>query len=195
MINNEQIGTEQRSQKICSSLSQNIKINLKKTTEQDFPFFQRWLDEKENNKWYTSFYRLVKYNEIIHSLTIKKKENCIFTIFDDEKPIGFIGLYNIDPLDKSAMIWDALGDKTYARKGVMTTAMHLCIQQAFSTLGLHSISGWLVEDNIPALRVAEKNNFKRIGVQRECHFIDGVFKNRILVDLTINDIKEDLEKQ
>ena len=193
MINYGPPEMEQSGQENRSSFPQDLKINLKKTTEQDFPFFKRWIDEKENSKWFTSIYRLGKYNEITHLLTLKKKENYIFTIFDADKPIGLIGLYNIDLLDKSAMIWDVLGDKAYVRKGVMTTAMRLCIQEAFSTLGLHSIYGWLVEDNIPALRVAEKNNFKRIGIQRECHFMDGTFKNRILVDLTVDDVKDDIK--
>ena len=60
----------------------------------------------------------------------------------------------------------------------------------FTELGLHVVSAWTVETNIPAQRVLEGLHFKYIGRQRQCHYIDGRPYDRLLFDLLATEHQE-----
>ena len=53
---------------------------------------------------------------------------------------------------------------------------------AFRELGLHAINTWIVDGN-PSRRLIERVNFRFIGRQRQCHYIDGECRDRLLYDL------------
>lgn len=48
---------------------------------------------------------------------------------------------------------------------------------------------WIVKRNY-TISVCEKLGFKMIGRQRQCHLLDGVFKDRILFDILHSEFKE-----
>ena len=52
----------------------------------------------------------------------------------------------------------------------------------FRELGLDAIHTWIVDGN-PSIHVARKVNFKPIGRQRQCHYIDGQPYDRLWFDL------------
>lgn len=57
------------------------------------------------------------------------------------------------------------------------------VRLAFDRLNLHSLYAYVAETNVSSIRVLEKNNFRRGGVHRESHIMNGVFLNRIFYDL------------
>jgi RimJ/RimL family protein N-acetyltransferase len=60
---------------------------------------------------------------------------------------------------------------------------------AFEELGLHAVTTWVVEHN-PSIRLVEATNFRFIGRQRQCHYIDGEPFDRLLFDLLASEHKE-----
>ncbi len=168
-------------------------INIKEAQESDFIFFEKWFNDSENSQWLMSIYRLGRYNEIIHAISLKKSNNFFNIIYDASKPIGFVGISLIDYLDKTGMIWYVLGDKFYVNKGVTTLAVNLILKKAFNDLKLHSIQACVAEDNKASIRVLEKNNFKVVGVQRESHSMENKFMNKIWFDILATEFEDEFE--
>ena len=160
-----------------------MNIRLEMVRDTDFELLASWFHNPENNKWLISRYNLERYNQIIHTRILKKSDNFFCMVYDLYQPIGFVGLSLIDNLDKTGMIWYILGERSYAGQSVMTIAVNLLLEKAFTDLKLHSIQAIVAEKNAASLRVLEKNNFKRSGIQRESHFIEGGFQNRMCFDI------------
>jgi len=59
----------------------------------------------------------------------------------------------------------------------------------FTELRLRAINTWIVEHN-PSIRVAERVQFKPIGRQRQCHYIDGRPYDRLWFDLLASEHQE-----
>ncbi len=160
-----------------------MNIHLERARDSDFELIAPWLNDPENSTWLLSLYRLRKYNRIIHGMVLKKSDNLLYLVYDGDQPLGLAGLYLIDLIDKTAMLWYVLGDKSYAGQGVMTAAVNLLLEKAFIDLKLHSVQALVAEENSASQRVLEKNNFKRSGIQREAHARGDHFQNRICFDL------------
>jgi RimJ/RimL family protein N-acetyltransferase len=113
----------------------------------------------------------------------------VFTADDHDTPIGVVGLNDVDRRFRTAWIWAVLGDRTRARRGYASRAVGRMLTLAFQELGLHAVSTWIVEHN-PSIGVAHRNNFRFIGRQRQCHYIDGQPYDRLWFDLLASEHKE-----
>jgi RimJ/RimL family protein N-acetyltransferase len=82
----------------------------------------------------------------------------------------------------AARFWVVLGDKAYAGQGYASRATSRMLTLGFWELGLEAIHTWIVEQN-PSVRVAQRVNFKPIGRQRHCHYIDGRAYDRLWFDI------------
>jgi len=60
---------------------------------------------------------------------------------------------------------------------------------AFRELGLRAVNTWLVDGN-PSLRIIKRLGFRGIGRQRQCHYIDGRPRDRLLFDLLASEHRE-----
>jgi RimJ/RimL family protein N-acetyltransferase len=113
----------------------------------------------------------------------------IFTSDRDDEAIGVVGLGDVNRAFRTARIWVVLGEKSFRFRGHATRATSKMLTLGFTELGLHVISTWIVEHN-PSVRVAEHVNFKPIGRQRQCHWIDGRPYDRLLYDLLASEHRE-----
>jgi RimJ/RimL family protein N-acetyltransferase len=113
----------------------------------------------------------------------------IFTADDDRTPIGVVALSNINPHFKTANFWVVLGDKGYGGQGYASRATSRMLSLGFKELGLHSINTWIVEHN-PSIGVAQRVQFRPVGRQRQCHYIDGCAYDRLLFDMLAPEHKE-----
>ncbi len=62
----------------------------------------------------------------------------------------------------------------------MGEALEAIIDYGFKFLNLHRIEALVGKENIPSLRLMEKNNFIREGVLREHYYVAGKFEDSIL---------------
>ena len=160
-----------------------MKIVLKESTEEDYSYIKKWFEYPQNNIFFTSEFRNIKeYKKIFYLIALKKKENKYFTIFVEDRPVGFIALINIDYGDKFGQAWYVMGDKSLKGKGLMSQALGLLLKKAKDKFGFHTIHTWVVDDNMSSIKVLENNNFNRIGMQRESYYSKGEYKDRILFE-------------
>lgn len=165
-------------------------ITLRKMIKDDFDLVKPWFDNHEASKWLKSVYRLGKYNPITHISSLNSKTNHIFVASLNDKPIGIAGLSHADRIDQSAMIWYLIANNQDMGKGLGELLVRSIVSVAFDSFNLHSVYAYVAETNIPSIRVLEKNNFRRGGVHRESHTMNGVFLNRIFFDLIYGEEKE-----
>ncbi len=113
----------------------------------------------------------------------------LFTTDKNEAPIGVVGLSEVDRDFRTARIWVLVGDKSFHARGYATRAASRMLTFAFQELGLHAVNTWIVEGN-PSVRIAKRLNFRLIGRQRECHYIDGKVYDRLWFDLLDSEHRE-----
>jgi diamine N-acetyltransferase len=79
-------------------------------------------------------------------------------------------LSNICLTDKNADLFIAIWDDDYRGRGVGKIALKWLIDHAFVKLELHKIKLWVVEDNIPAVKL-----YAALGFEVEWKMKDEVF--------------------
>ena len=150
-----------------------------------------WLVRKENYQW-LDFAGGKQPTPALLKIMAQRDTNVLraFTADDDVKPIGVVGLSNVDRNNKTAMLWAVLGDKASARRGYAVRALSKLLTFGFRELGLHAIHSWSVDHNTSGLEVTKRLNFRFVGRQRQCHHVDGEPYDRLLFDILASEHKE-----
>ncbi|MFX1281582.1 MAG: GNAT family N-acetyltransferase [Promethearchaeota archaeon] len=105
------------------------------------------------------------------------REAIFFVIFhkEDKKPIGTIGFFWINWINRNAFISATIGEPEYWGKGLVGEAAKLLIKYGFTELNFHKICAGVYNPNKRSLRAAEKLGFKEEVVGREQLFVDGEY--------------------
>ncbi len=154
-------------------------ISLREATPDDYGAIKSWLEDPENNAYFTSELRGARnYERIFFLIALKRTENAYFIVVDEDgSSLGLAALINIDYGDRTGQLWYVTGEKKLRGRGVMTQAVGRLVEKA-GTLGLHNVFTWVVEGNDASIRVLEKNGFSLFGCQRESFFDGKTFKDK-----------------
>jgi RimJ/RimL family protein N-acetyltransferase len=150
-----------------------------------------WLAEKENFQWLDFGDRV----QVVTPAWLKimtQRTTAVLRLYtpdEAETPIGVVGLDDVNRAFRTARIWAIAGDKSFAARGYATRATAKMLTLGFRELGLGAIFTWTVEGN-PSVRVLERLNFRLIGRQRQCHYIDGRPYDRLWFDLLATEHRE-----
>ena len=151
----------------------------------DIPIVADWLARKETYQWldFGGGRQVLRAGSLkimsqrdIHLLRVYCSES-------GEAPVGLVALSDVDRTFKTARLWYLLGNTDFAGRGLTTRAVSHLLEEGFQTLGLAAVNAWTVEHNTASIRILERNNFRPIGRQRRCHYIDGRAFDRLLFDL------------
>ena len=149
-----------------------------------------WLARKENYQWLDfGGGRQVVTPALLKVMTQRESHFLRAYTDPDDVPIGIAGLNSVDRTFKTATLWGAAGEKSFRSRGYATFAGSMFLTAAFRELGLHAINTWVVENN-PSLRLVQRLGFRRIGRQRQCHYIDGRVYDRLFFDLLASEHRE-----
>ena len=153
----------------------------------------QWLAQKENHQWLDFGNGRQIVTPTLLKIMAQRPTHFMraYTSDRDDIPIGICGLNSVDLNFRSATLWGAQGDKGFRNRGLGTLAAAKVLTMAFRDLGLQTVNTWVVEGN-PSLRLIQRLNFRSIGRQRQCHFIDGRAYDRLLFDLLASE-HEDAE--
>ena len=142
-----------------------------------------WLDDKDNNQWLDLGGGRQRVSPEWLKIAVQRGTVVIrLFLADDGTPIGVVGLGELNPTFRTATLWVVLGNKAFAGQGHATRAVSSMLTLGFRELGLHAINTWVVEHN-PSIHVARRVNFRPVGRQRQCHWIDGRAYDRLWFDL------------
>ena len=156
---------------------------VRPTVDDDLPTIVTWLEEPEIAKW-LDFGAGRAVTTAAFKLGIARGMERIFMFSpeDEDTPAGVVGLSQIHPKFRTAMLWYALGDRRLSGRGLTTQAVLDVLEAGFGEVGLDAINAWTVVENRPSARILEKAGFRLIGRQRRCHYIDDRPCDRLLFD-------------
>ena len=105
------------------------------------------------------------------------KKEVLFEIYHktNEQEIGFIGLANINWLNRNAKLFYSIGEKEYWGQNFATEATKLIVEYGFNELNLHKIYARVFLPNKASHRVLEKAGFNLEATIKEEAYVDGVY--------------------
>jgi RimJ/RimL family protein N-acetyltransferase len=148
-----------------------------------------WLAEKRNHQWLNFGEGTRQVGPAALKIMIRNEAHILraFTADEDDSPIGLVALSSVNRDFRSAVLWALLGDRRHAAKGYVFRATRAMLTLGFTSFGLECVNAWAVECNHASLRILKKLNFKPIGRERSCHYIDGQPFDRLLFELQSSD--------
>ena len=94
--------------------------------------------------------------------------------------IGRCGLHSWNKEHHRAEIGYNISDENFKRKGLMTEAVSSIIDYGFTKLKLHRIEALVGSNNIPSLKIMEKNHFIKEGLLRQHFYVTDKFEDSVL---------------
>ena len=147
-----------------------------------------WLSKPDLNQWLTSEWRGHVIDPTVIGVAVRYKRNRFFLVRSDGVPCGLVALADWDVVDRTAMIWYALGNPALGGRGVISEAVRQLVQTAFDNLGIEALHAWIMEDNARSRRVLEKNRFREAGRLRRATLHNGCRLDRLYLDLIRTDL-------
>ncbi len=102
-------------------------------------------------------------------------------------PIGFVALYNIDPINKNAESGIVIGEKSFWGKGIGKEALTLSCDVGFKYLNLELIYAFILSSNKASLALYKKIGFKEEGILRKRVYRNGIWHNVISLSLSLEE--------
>lgn len=133
---------------------------------------------------------LVKNNEeaLEHIAMIEEKIvtnigiNWGITLKDDNKLLGIIGYYRMQPENYRAEIGYILLPEFHG-KGIIPEAVNRLVRYGFDDLKLHSIEAVIDPENFASEKVLQKCGFVKEAHLKEAEFYEGVFLDKVIYSL------------
>ncbi|WKZ36726.1 MAG: GNAT family protein [Anaerolineales bacterium] len=99
------------------------------------------------------------------------------------KLIGNCGVFDLDPVNRSAELGILIGDKSEWNKGYGSETMTLLLRHCFETLNLNRAFLRVYTDNVRAVRSYEKAGFVLEGRLREAVFKFGKYEDVLIMSV------------
>ncbi len=164
------------------------RVYLRSTERSDVPTFVRWFNDGETLAYIGMRAPMSEAGEEqwFTEMTAREGKDAYHFVMcrlEDDKPIGTIGLFNIDHLNGSAGIGITIGEKELWGQGYGTDAMNALLDFGFGQLRLERM--WLeVHDfNERGRRSYEKSGFVLEGVERHAIYKMGRFIDVLLMSI------------
>ena len=105
-----------------------------------------------------------------------------FILYHSQEKVGFIALYGIDARHRNAE-FAIMIDPCQQGKGYATNATRLMVEYAFNQLNLHKLFLYVVKLNEKAIHIYQKVGFQIEGELKNHFFVDGSYRNALLMSL------------
>ncbi|CAN5517045.1 GNAT family protein [soil metagenome] len=154
------------------------RVFLRPAERSDIPLFVRWLNDAETSHFLAlraplSVPMEEQWFETMLQHHGKDRYHFVICLLQDGRPIGTIGLEEIDHLNGAAAVGIAIGEKDLWAKGFGTDALTAMCDFGFGELRLERLWLDVYAFNERARRSYEKAGFTVEGTLRRAHFHRG----------------------
>ena len=163
------------------------KCYLSPCAPEDADAWAKWDNDLEvalplGDEAYTPF-ALQKSQEIVAGVI--RGQDHVFGIVDLETDelIGRCMLFDLDLVNRQAMLGIVIGEKTYWGQGYGQEAVRLLLDYGFNLLNLNGVMLGTFAFNQRAIHCYERVGFKVIGRRRQARIIGGVKHDAVLMDI------------
>ncbi len=160
-----------------------LSVEISPLDRHDFEVVASWLSDVSITRWLTSELRGGNITPSVVAIMVRKATNRLWMVRANGDRCGLVALSDVDRVDGVAMLWYLLGDRSFAGRGVTTTAVGLAVQEVFESEGLETIYAWIIAGNEGSRAVLKRNGFEEAGRLRSAAVLDGVRVDRIYFDL------------
>jgi len=111
----------------------------------------------------------------------------------DHRQEALLGRINLTQIFRGPFQSCVLGYQLDAHaqgRGLMFEALTVALHDLFATRGLHRVQAAFLPENERSARLLDRLGFERIGLARRYLFIDGAWRDHVLVALTNPDFDE-----
>src|SRR5438132_1102770 len=152
------------------------RVTLRPPTKDDLKHYMRWFADPEVIRYLIRPFAFSESMEEAWFNRASEDPNSVaWCIEVDGKPVGTLGLAQIDWIHRHAVTGTTIGDKSYWRQGIASEAMALRTRFAFRELGLHKLNTAAYAENEASRRALEKTGYRQSGIKRQEHYRDGRF--------------------
>lgn len=150
------------------------RVVIRPVEKSDMPLLYKWINDPKVTQFLGARYPMTEHDEEkwYEDLSKRKEHNVVFAIVDREndKPIGSMGVHNIDYVNGTATTGALIGEKEYWGKGFGGEAKMLVLNYAFNKLNLYKIYSDVIAYNERSVKYSLKCGYE----------VEAVFKNHFL---------------
>jgi len=157
-------------------------IILREITENDTPLILKWRNSEFIMSNFVLREQFTEQSQKIWLNDIIAKGKAVqYIILNDNLPIGSVYIRDINYTHKKGEFGIFIGERDFIGKGFGGLATKEILEIAFGKLKLHRIYLRVFPDNISAIKTYEKVGFVKEGLLKDTVFIDGKFKDMLLM--------------
>jgi RimJ/RimL family protein N-acetyltransferase len=175
------------------------RVYLRAAERDDIPIFVRWMTDAETTSFLSmrSPLSLEMEEDWFERTTAQQgKDGYFFTIcrLDDDRPIGTIGLFGLDPYNGKAGLGITIGEKQLWGQGYGSDALNALVDFGFGALRLERIWLEVYDFNTRGRRSYEKCGFILEGTERHAAYREGRYVDVHLMSI-LRDEWQQLERK
>lgn len=170
------------------------KVYLSPVNPDDAKLYTKWMNDAEITLGLSNHHKV--YSELAEQATLeamsKDPNNVSFAIIDKaiNQPIGNCGLFDHDPIRRTATIGIFIGERTHHSGGFGTEALALLMDFGFRSLNLHNILLAYFSYNARGAKAYRKLGFSEIGRRREAVWYNGQVYDEVLMDILEEEFRQ-----
>jgi RimJ/RimL family protein N-acetyltransferase len=172
-------------------------VRLRALEKDDLQHFVAWVNDPETRRFMTIRYPLsMTEEESWWQGHLERKNDRAFAIeTKDGIYIGNLGLHNIEPENRRAMLGIMIGQKDYWGRGYGTDAIRTLLAWAFGYLNLHRVYLTVYAYNQRAIRCYEKSGFRHEGTMRQARYADGRYHDELMMGILRDEFQADSRRK
>lgn len=162
---------------ISESVLTGERVRLRPPAEVDLPLFIRWFNDPEVRYWLAMSdgpeLTMEAEREWFEGLRADPARVVWCMENEDGRPIGTLGLHQIDEAQGRATLGISIGEKEMWSRGYGTDAIRQVLRYCFDELELRRVDLHTDDDNVRGKRCYEKCGFVREGLLRDHRLRNG----------------------
>ncbi len=168
-------------------------VRLRAYEKSDADALFRWFSDEDVTRWlgppnFPSRAHQERFIELASASSADAKYFAIETL--EGKLVGDCGLRFIDWKNRKAEFFITIGEKEFWGKGLGSDALRIVMRLAFDKMNLNRLWLSVLVDNPRAVRCYEKCGFVREGLLRQESYVDGKYRDVLLMAL----LREDYDR-
>lgn len=165
-------------------LGKNIYLRLME--EKDIPYKVKWINDPEVRRTLNFDYPISEVSTkhwLNKVASDKSRRDFIVCLIENDEPIGYGGLINIDIKNSKAESYMGIGNKNQWGKGLAKEIRKLILQYAFEELCLNRVYAYVWSKNEKMINLNKSVGFKIEGILEEDVFSHGEFRDRVVMSI------------
>lgn len=166
-------------------------LDVRRVSPDDVPLLVRWFNDAEVGRFMDEPDRQYTEEGLMAALFVPDSDDMdlIVTERASDRGIGFCSIYNTDRSNQMAEVSFLIGEREFRGKGYSVEMVHLLRTVAFDELGLDGVLASVARRNRPSMRVFERTGFRKVGVRRQHHHLEGKQFDEVLFELLRTDLQ------